>query len=386
MAGAPKERAVRSSRLVWLAVAVVFAGVVYLLGSGGGKSTQARDARFDPGGPVEIDFLGNGEGEEVLAELDEAEKEEEAEKENKPPVDPWVESRRPYYAVPAQPREDPAEKRAREARRGSAVIANRWSPQDVKNAELAEAKSDDGSAAEKRIGSQGELRSGLLARLDSYLGSSSGNSASSVIPPESVDLKPLPREITPGTLTAGSSIPARLETAISSDAAGVVRAVVVRDVYDFYQKSLVIPAQSRLVGTVDRGGLDQDGGRVEIGWDEIQYPDGRRRALPRARGYDRDGSAAVSGKVKRRVWRTMGQAAVLSAISAGFGTGRGAAGSGARYDASTTMGRAAEELVRQGISARPTVYVPAGTNILVILEEDFQNEFAQNDLVKEMMR
>ena len=78
---------------------------------------------------------------------------------------------------------------------------------------------------------------------------------------------------TPNTITAGTIIPAMLVTGINSDSPGQVYAQIMADVYDIYGQNILIPAGSRVLGTVSGGGKG-DTGRVGVTFNQLVLPNG----------------------------------------------------------------------------------------------------------------
>jgi type IV secretion system protein VirB10 len=86
-------------------------------------------------------------------------------------------------------------------------------------------------------------------------------------------------EPTPNTLQAGTIIPAVLLTGINTDVGGQVLAQIEADVYDSLTGStLLIPAGSRLVGTVGKGAQTGQN-RVSVNWQTLMLPTGGSYAL-----------------------------------------------------------------------------------------------------------
>jgi len=181
----------------------------------------------------------------------------------------------------------------------------------------------------------------------------------------------------PRTLAAGTLIPVRLETAINSDAPGPVLARVLRDVLDTATGSQVlIPAGAQLLGSVSNQ-LAYGDGRVLVAFDQLSFP-GASYRLPGLEGLETSGARGLSDRVDRHVLPSIGRAALLAAVGAGFQlsqpdrTGRTGLSAGEVISAQLglELGRVSQELLSQGLRRRPTVRIRAGERFYVFLPTD----------------
>ena len=78
---------------------------------------------------------------------------------------------------------------------------------------------------------------------------------------------------TPNTLMAGTVIPAMLVTGINTDTPGQVLAQIQADVYDINGQNLLIPAGSRIVGTV-QSSSNYESSRINVAFTQIVFPNG----------------------------------------------------------------------------------------------------------------
>ncbi len=165
-------------------------------------------------------------------------------------------------------------------------------------------------------------------------------------------------------LTQGTIIPGVLETAISSEGPGAVRAVVAQDIYSTDGARLLVPRGSRLFGE-HASNVQRGGERVGIIWTRLQRPDGVD-AMIRSPGTDAIGIAGIDGLVKRHFWQRFGGALLFSLLDvAGNRTDN--------QDASVLVddgSRVSEEIIRQTVDIPPTVLVPQGKQINVLLARD----------------
>ena len=113
----------------------------------------------------------------------------------------------------------------------------------------------------------------------------------------------------------GKVIDAILETAISSDLQGMLRAVVSRDVYAETGDTILIPKGSRLIG-----GYSFDSNvakaRVNINWNRIILPHGIDIAISSS-GTDELGRAGVAGIVDNKIASALFSSVALAGVSIG---------------------------------------------------------------------
>ena len=183
----------------------------------------------------------------------------------------------------------------------------------------------------------------------------------------------------PYTLRAGTLIPALLITGITSDLPGDIVGQVSRDVYDSRsQRILLIPRGSRLIGTYDNQ-IAAGQGRLLVAWTRLLLPDGRSMQLPGLPLTDREGNSGAKGKVDNHWRRVFGNALLLSALSAGLQLSQPSqatvlatpsAGQVAAGAVGQELSTVAMEIIKRGMSAAPTITIPAGQAFNVMLNGD----------------
>ncbi|MBN8827178.1 MAG: hypothetical protein J0H68_00540 [Sphingobacteriia bacterium] len=114
----------------------------------------------------------------------------------------------------------------------------------------------------------------------------------------------------------GKIIDAILETAITTDLQGYIRAIISRDVYAESGKGVMIPKGSRLVGTY-AADIKRGQNRVLIAWNRIIRPDGIDIQVD-SPGVDQIGRAGVSGVVDNKYFEILTNAVLLSAVTFGI--------------------------------------------------------------------
>jgi type IV secretory pathway VirB10-like protein len=177
---------------------------------------------------------------------------------------------------------------------------------------------------------------------------------------------------------AGTLIPARLETALDSDAPGPVLARVVRDVLGADGHTVAIPAGALLLGSVDRD-LALGGNRILVSFERLITPEGSLE-LPQLEGLETAGPRGLADQVNRHTWSALGKAVMLGALGAGFQLSqperseRATLSSGELVAAQMALelNRVAQELIGRDLGRRPTVKVRAGERFYVFLPRELE--------------
>ena len=124
------------------------------------------------------------------------------------------------------------------------------------------------------------------------------------------------------TVMAGTLIPAMLMTGINTDAPGPVIAQVMADVYDVNGINLIIPAGSRVLGTIGQlegssGGKNSVSGRIGISFDTVVLPNGGSWNIGKSMmAVDGIGYSGVNGKLHRHTGSNFMKGLFNSALTA----------------------------------------------------------------------
>lgn len=110
----------------------------------------------------------------------------------------------------------------------------------------------------------------------------------------------------------GTMIRGTLETAVNSDLAGMVKAIVREDVYSFDGRRILIPAGSSLIGDY-KSGVERGQERLFIVWTRMIRGDGVSVQLG-SYGTDRLGRSGMTGVVDRKYWERFGPPALMTMI------------------------------------------------------------------------
>ena len=176
------------------------------------------------------------------------------------------------------------------------------------------------------------------------------------------------------TVVQGTLIQAVLETAIDSQLAGPVRALVSEDVHAYDGSRVLIPRGSRLIGRY-QSGVDIAQARITIAWDRIILPDNQSVEIS-AFGGDELGRSGTSGFVDSRFGTRFGSAALISLIG-----GLPAAAAGSTEDQATAdaLEGAAESLqdttrgvIGEYLALAPVIHVDQGARVTVMVDRDLE--------------
>lgn len=117
-------------------------------------------------------------------------------------------------------------------------------------------------------------------------------------------------------IAQGKIIDGVLESAISTDLPGMVRAIVARDTYAESGKNILIPKGSRLVGTYSAS-VQNGQARVQITWTRMMRPDGIDIAI-NSPSVDSVGRTGVVGSYEGRGLEQFTSALMVSALNYGM--------------------------------------------------------------------
>ena len=170
------------------------------------------------------------------------------------------------------------------------------------------------------------------------------------------------------TVPEGAIIPAVLETAINSDLPGYTRALVSRDVRGFDGQSVLIPRGSRLIGQY-RSGVALGQSRAFVIWTRLIRPDGATIELA-APGADALGRGGLEGDVDRHFFQRFGSSILFSLIDAGIGAADDDSDTQVIVSQSRALGEAALSERSGSFNISPTITVPQGAPIRVIVTRD----------------
>lgn len=177
----------------------------------------------------------------------------------------------------------------------------------------------------------------------------------------------------PHILQAGSVIPAALITGVRSDLPGQITAQVTQNVFDSPTgRILLIPQGARLIGEYDAE-VSAGQTRVLLAWTRLIFPDGRSIQLDRQPGADGRGFAGLQDGVNFH-WGSLAKAALISTVlGVGAELGSGSDDTLVRALRSGTqdsVNQAGQEIVRRQLNIPPTLTIPPGFPVRVIVTRD----------------
>jgi len=176
------------------------------------------------------------------------------------------------------------------------------------------------------------------------------------------------------TVIQGTIIQAALETAISSELAGQVRAITSENVYSYDGSRLLIPAGSRLIGRY-RSGAEIAQSRVTVAWDRIILPTNQSVQIS-SFGADELGRSGTTGFVDTRFTERFGSAALISLISAAPTVAANQTEDELAEDVLEDVGDdladATGSIIGEYLSIKPVIYVDQGARITVMVDRDLE--------------
>lgn len=118
-------------------------------------------------------------------------------------------------------------------------------------------------------------------------------------------------------VTAGTLIPVMLLTGINTDSPAQVMAQVMGDVYSLDGNGILIPAGSRILGTMDGAGKANSSGRVSVTFDQLVTPDGGTWNIGKSMvAVDGAGYTGIQGNLHRHTGTNIARGLFNSALQA----------------------------------------------------------------------
>ena len=174
------------------------------------------------------------------------------------------------------------------------------------------------------------------------------------------------------TIVQGTVLQATLETAVSSELPGVMRAVVARNVHSYDGANVLLPKGTRLIGEYNSG-VSVVQGRVQMAWSRAITPTGVSVELG-GYGADRLGRSGQTGFIDSRFRARFGSAALISLIGAGpqvvINEDAGENQQDIADDVGGDLERASQDVMEDYLSAGPVIYVDQGTELTVFVNRD----------------
>lgn len=174
------------------------------------------------------------------------------------------------------------------------------------------------------------------------------------------------------TIVQGTSLAAVLETAVSTELPGIIRAVVSHDVYSYDGENVLLPRGSRLIGSYNSG-VSIAQSRAQIAWNRAVTPAGVSVELG-GYGADQLGMSGQSGQIDTRFRQRFGSAALISLITLGpqfiLKEGTSDPSRDAAEDLSSDLEDTTQGVTAEYLTLGPVIYIDQGTAISVMVNRD----------------
>jgi type IV secretion system protein VirB10 len=166
----------------------------------------------------------------------------------------------------------------------------------------------------------------------------------------------------------GTLIPAVLETPIDSTRAGLVRALVSRDVRGFDGTRVLIPRGSRLLGEA-KGDAQPGQRRVLVTWSRLIRPDGVAIRIG-SPGADNLGGAGLRGRVNTHFAERFANAVLQSALTIGVNLASRPRDDAVIVGVPGQLGGTVAQMPLFDVPKGPTIRVAKGAEIAVFVSRD----------------
>lgn len=174
------------------------------------------------------------------------------------------------------------------------------------------------------------------------------------------------------TIVQGTIIEAVLETALSTELPGVLRAVTSVDVYSFDGSTVLLPSGTRLIGSYSSE-VTLAQSRALIAWNRAVTPDGQSVSLGGIGG-DSLGRSGQTGFVDTRFGERFGSAALISILgiapSLVVDDGSSIAQQELAEDLGDDLRNTTASVLNDYLSLPPIIYVDQGTELTVFVDRD----------------
>lgn len=166
-------------------------------------------------------------------------------------------------------------------------------------------------------------------------------------------------------ITAGTTIPCILQTAMDSATPGFVSCIVPRDVYSDDGSVVLIERGARVLGEY-RSSLQRGRGRLFVLWTRAVTPEGVAVTLA-SPAADALGRAGFDGRIDSHFWERFGGALVLSIVDAAT---YAAVDAGAERSAVRAPSDAASVALQDSVGIPPTLRKDQGSEVSIFVAQD----------------
>lgn len=166
-------------------------------------------------------------------------------------------------------------------------------------------------------------------------------------------------------ITAGSSLPCILQTAMDSATPGFVSCLVPRDIYSDDGAVVLMERGTRVLGEY-RSGLQRGRGRLFVLWTRAVTPEGVTVTLA-SPAADALGRAGFDGRIDSHFWERFGGALVLSIVD---GATYAAVDAGLERSAVRAPSDAASVALQDSVGIPPTLRKDQGSEVSIFVAQD----------------
>lgn len=166
-------------------------------------------------------------------------------------------------------------------------------------------------------------------------------------------------------ITAGTTIPCILQTAMDSATPGFVSCIVPRDVYSDDGAVVLMERGTRVLGEY-RSGLQRGRGRLFVLWTRAVTPEGVAVILA-SPAADALGRAGFDGRIDSHFWERFGGALVLSIVD---GAAYAAVDAGAERGMVRAPSDAASVALQDSVGIPPTLRKDQGSEVSIFVAQD----------------
>lgn len=169
-------------------------------------------------------------------------------------------------------------------------------------------------------------------------------------------------------ITQGTMIPAIMDTAISSDLPGELKATISRDVWSADATTILIPKGSTLIGEYSSD-ISLGQRRVLVAWNRVITTD-KRSIMIGSRGVDGLGRAGLTGNVQHHFGLKFEAAFFISIFSGISSFGNRTLSENDLSTGTDGFANSGQDAFEEYLSIPPTIWVNQGENINVFVSRD----------------
>ncbi len=166
-------------------------------------------------------------------------------------------------------------------------------------------------------------------------------------------------------ITAGTTVPCVLQTAMDSATPGYVSCVIPRNVYSDDGSVVLMERGARVLGEY-RAGLQRGRGRLFVLWTRAVTPEGVAVALA-SPAADALGRAGFDGRIDSHFWERFGGALVLSIVD---GAAYTAVDAGTDRSVVRAPSEAASVALQDSVGIPPTLRKDQGSEVSIFVAQD----------------